>query len=1075
MTKEKQIAVSRIYKENWYCNSILGNCANENWNTSVNSIGKFNRCTLKRRCEELQEDLNIPSKRILRSTHIMSQVLNNYERNTSVSLLGIHKSNKKLSMTKTSNVNINNKAILKYDVQSRICKSNGHCNLYDNNEINYKQNTKFQQKNLFMYKTNLSQQKSLKTKSHKDINQSNATNIQNLIDSNCERDYTISIQTRRKSSCKINKSITTEESNKSHLKIKGKKQKHTGDIVHKYKKCNEKTKKNKYSKRMVEKVNTNNSPIVTTVQSSKIDTKTNKKHIAMHRNCIGNKRLIIPLIKIDDLPSSELSKLIRLSKSVQIKQNTQGNENLYFGTKNITETQCSTYKRYRTTNLKQGEEINVLYKSVFERRYTKFKDNGREEIDTNIKLERNMYKMSLENKVNTTEILQGNECKSGSTDLLENILQLFLKNKRNVTNIKTRQKSKIETSMKKSVAMCSKCAEIFNLLRQFSGKINFIQNEKLLIECTLCNVQINSLFHFQQHLMDIHLQCEGKSLARNKKFPVVIMNFSEQVNVNRSSQLIFECCCCSRIFDRTIDFEEHVKNMHYISDIKKCKSKQIAKSSELCTTFQNEQVLDETCALNKHYIFDTSTDVDGISSQITKENSEIIGKLNIDEKYANSISEIAMISKSELSNMPDIKINQRFKAYQRDKRYSFICHICFKKYKREHMLLSHISEHVKNSDADVCEQQKTQENNNLITFDNDLVLNSKIKTSQDCINSFKDNNTSNSTVNLKELSQNTLISKIIDKKVNTFENTNIEHVTKGDSISNKIDDYSYLLHINLTQKTEEGIKRKKLIKFNVNVAKKYKTSTSSEQQNVENKIENKRPKSFTANSSFAMDISKKNVNGLKRLQCNICDKKFSSLTILKEHMFILHDSLFEDPKLSNLPTVPYFNDNHKIQNQSAQDIYTFKEKHDLLHKMQASKKILQNDDKHGEEAVCQTFNTDKKNRKWRCSPCKENFALLRNYLRHKYYCHNDESVVHICDNCNKILTSVAMVNIHTCTNVISWICKRCNCNFSSGVSLTKHNMKCHLEKVGPHICKICKLSFLTAYMLTKHEATHSKQ
>ncbi|KAK9298581.1 hypothetical protein QLX08_008166 [Tetragonisca angustula] len=1048
----------------------------------MNSIGKLNRSTLKRRnCGELQEDSNVPTKRILRSTHVMGQVLNNYERNTSVSLFGIRKNNKKLSMIKTSNVNINNKAILKYDVQSRIFKSDGHCNLCDDNEINQKQNTKFQQENLFTYKTNLSQQKSLKAKLHKNINQSSATNIQNLtIDSNRERDHTISIQTRRKGSCKINKSITTEESNKFHLQIsfaKGQGQKNMDRTVRKYKKCNEKTKKKKYSKRTMEKVNTNNSPIVTTVRASKINTKTNK-NVAMDRNCTGNKRLIIPLIKIDDFPSSELSKLIRQPNFVQVKQNIQANRNVYFETENITGTQCSTYKQYRTTNLKQDEEINVLYKSVFERRYTEFKDHEKEEIDANIKLETNTYKMSLENKVNTTEILQGNACKLGSTNLSENILELFLKNKRNITNIKTRQKSKIETCLKKSVAMCSKCAEIFNLLRQFSGKINFVQNEKLCIECTLCNVQINSLFHFQQHVMDIHLQCEGKSLARNKKFPVVIINFSEQVDVDKSSQFIFECCCCSRIFDRATNFEEHIKNMHYTSDVKKCKSKQIAKSSELRTTFQNEQVLDETCVLNKHYVFDTSTNADEISSQITKENSEIIEnirKLNIDEKYANSISEIAVTSKSELSNMPNIKINQRFKAYQRHKRYPFICDICFKKYKRKHMFLSHISKHgTKNSDTDVREQQKTQETNNLITFDNNLILNSKIKTSQECINTFKDDNTSNSTVNLKELSQNTLISKIIDKKVNSFENTNMKCVEE-DSISNKIDDYSYLLHVNLTQKTEEGMKRQKLIKFNINVAKKYKTSIS-EQQNIENRIENKGPKGFTTNSSFAMDVSKKNVNGLKKLQCNICDKKFNSLTILKEHMFILHDSLFEDPELSNLPTIPpTINDNRKIQNLSTRDIYTSKEKHDLLHKMQTPKKILQNDDKHGKKGVYQTFNADKKkNRKWRCSPCKENFALLRNYLRHKYYCHNDESVVHICDNCNKILTSVAMVNIHMCTNVISWICKRCNFNFSSSVSLTKHNMNCHLEKVGPHVCKICKLSFLTAYMLTKHEATHSK-
>ncbi|CAD1473573.1 unnamed protein product, partial [Heterotrigona itama] len=860
MTKKKQTAISGIYKENWYCNSMLS--ANKNWNTSANSgTGTFNRSTLKRRnCGESQQDSNVPSKRILRSTHVTEcQVLqNNCERNTSASLLGIpSKSNKKLSAIKTSNVNIKDKATLKHDVQSRMCKSNRHCNLYDSNGINRKQNTKFQQENLLAYETNLSQRKSLKPKSRKNINQSNATNIpSSIVESNWERNYTTSIQTRRKGNCETIKSVTTEESNKFHLQIKGKERK---DLDH------------------------------------------------------------------------------------------------------AAETQCSTYKQYRTNgNLKQDEEINILYKSVFERRYTEFKDNGRKEIDANIKLERNTYKMSVENKVNTTETLR--------------------------------------------------------------GKINFMQSERLRIECTLCNVQINSLFDFQQHVTDIHLQCKRKSLGRKTKFPVVIVNLNEQINADdRGSQFIFECCCCSRIFDRAIDFEEHINNMHRTSDVKrKCKSKRTAKSSELyATTFKDEQVVDETCALNEHYVFDISTNVDGISNQIiTKENLEIIEnvrRLNIDEKYGNGISRIAITSKSELTNIPSYtEINERFKAYQRHKRYSFSCDVCFKRYKRKHMFLSHMSKHVRG------EQRKTQESDNPITLDNDPALNSNVKTCQGYIDSFEeDDDTSNPTVNLNELNQNTLISKMIDKNKevsNSIENANMEYVTKEDSTSNKIDNYSYLLRINLTQKTEEGTKRQKSIKFDINVAKKYKTSSSNEQQNIENEIENKRPpkSSFTRNGSFAMtdtkkmDKKKKDESGVKKRQCNVCDKKFSSLTILKEHMFILHDSLLEDPELSNLPTMPRFNDNRKIQNLSTQDTYTLEEKRDLSHETRTRKKMLGNGDEHGKVTVYQTFNTDKKNRKWRCNACKENFALLRNYLRHKYYCHNDESVVHICDNCNKILTSVAM-------------------------------------------------------------------
>lgn len=1099
--KVEQAIVSVIYKENQNYNTTLASCADKNQNILMNSTI---RSTLNRRnCDKCQENLSISPKNTLKSTSIVNRVLNKCDGNTSVLLLGNYRNNKKSSMTETPNIiEDDHKAVLNHDLQNITCfcnKSNTNCNLYNKNEIHCEQNVKFQQKSLPI----ISQQRSLEAKACRKRNQSNATN---------ETDCNISMQTKRENSCDISKSITTEESRKGvytkgkrqrtikstcHLQIKKNKQKRIYSTVHKYKQCNKVT-KNKYYKVIGKRKDISNFSTVTIIPSSKIDTKINKD-IARHKNCIDIKNLIIPLIKIDDLPTSELSKLIQSTKSIENKENIQKDENICNETGNIVEIQCSAYKKHSATELKQEQEINILYKSVFEERCTIFEENVVNKIDENIrniKFEEETYKISP-----------------------ENILQFFLKNRRDI-DIRTRLRSSIENIYKyhirKSVAMCIKCIEVFNLLRQFSGKVNFVQNEKVCIECTLCNLQINSLFYFQKHLMDIHLQCERKSLRKQKKFAVAVINFSDQLDLDINNQFIFECCCCSKIFDHTTNFEEHIKNMHHgfdhhTDDVKKCEAEQMAVTSETYTTFKNEQVFNETCALGKNYIFDVPTNIDEISNsgkeiniqndyineydinakeiilknniyhtnsnnknlllemevkgeqindinnsdvtEIRKENQKLkedIEKLN-DEKYLNSISKL------KLSNI-SIKIDGRFKEYWKHKKsFSFICNVCFKKYRRKQAFLSHISKHVTNFDTNVHEQQKAEENNDLIRHENDVVLNAHTKTSQDNSKSFKDNNVLHSTINLAESDQNTLMSRTIDNEVDNGENGNVEYDIKDDSVASKTDDCNFALYINLThtQKTRNDAKRQKLIKYSMNITKKRKTSTN-EQQNTENEIGNMFPTNFTTNTNSIIDASKENVSyGLKELHCIICDKRFSSLTIFKEHMFFLHDSLFEDPRSPNLSMIPY-----KVKDLSAQGTRVSKMKRNVTCKIKEVKKVLQQENKQ-------------KYRKWRCNACKENFALLRNYLRHKYYCHNDESVVHICDNCNKILTSVAMVNIHMCINVTTWNCKRCSLTFPNGISLTRHNMNYHLEKVGPHVCKTCKLNFLTMYMLTRHETTHS--
>lgn len=958
------------------------------------------------------------------------------------------------------------------------------------------------------------------------MKQSQANKIHNLVDSKSEIDCNIQIQ--KENNCKVSKSITTRSSKdvytecknqktvKSicYLDMKKKKPKKMYYKINKYKHHINKLGKNKYCKKILNKENTNKFSKITMLHSKKNDIKINK-NITKHKNFLNTKKLTIALTKIDDLPLSELSKII--PDYVVNKLKKQDSKGIYYETKDIIKTQCCSYKQYRTTELKQNEEINVLYhKSVFEKKCTKFKENIMEGIDTNItniKFERNTYKMSLQNEINNVEILQDNEHKLENINLLENILKFFLKTKDNMMNRRTRHKLKIqklhEHGIIKSLAICNKCKEIINLLQQFSNKINFINDEKLCIECTLCNLQINSLSHFQEHLMNIHLKCEKDILPKKDKFAVVIINFNKQLNLNNNNQFIFECCCCSKIFDHMSSFEEHVKKYHDFNYcIKKNKTtKQIVKNPESCTTFQNEP------KFKKNHIFDITTkavEISNLEKKIdtqhnnhinefcinTKEinfknniyynsnNKNLLSKVKIKEKQINDTQIMQKIPK--IKNIQKLNIDEKYsnnitiisesnsKSLQNQNSNSF--NDCFnQKYKGRKYKKTHISTHVNNSHADMYKRQKIQESKKAIKYENDLILqNVNSKNSKDHTTIFKNNNIINSIINLEKPNQNISISEIIDKKINV-KNDNMEYVIKKDNIMNENDDCNYTLNINLIQKTKEGIKKQKLIKFNMNITKKYTTNTTNKEKFIENIMENKFPINLNRNSNFAINITKNNNNyNLTELYCNICDKKFSSLTILREHMF-LHDSLFKSSQFSNSLMIPYFNNPHKIKNLSKKNTYISRKKNNVLLKIKILKKILQKRNKVHEQTIYQVpnKNINKKNRKWRCSPCKENFALLRNYLRHKYYCHNDESVIHICDNCNKILTSVAMVNIHICTNVTSWNCKRCNLNFSNAISLTQHNMNTHLETIGPHKCKICKSSFLTLHMLIRHETIHS--
>ncbi|XP_044574487.1 uncharacterized protein LOC123258496 isoform X2 [Cotesia glomerata] len=106
--------------------------------------------------------------------------------------------------------------------------------------------------------------------------------------------------------------------------------------------------------------------------------------------------------------------------------------------------------------------------------------------------------------------------------------------------------------------------------------------------------------------------------------------------------------------------------------------------------------------------------------------------------------------------------------------------------------------------------------------------------------------------------------------------------------------------------------------------------------------------------------------------------------------------------------------------------------------------------------------------KWQCVHCKLSFKIFRAFSNHLFFEHNDESLIHICENCHEILTNLDQINKHLCVNVTSWTCKLCDLKFESGFEFRNHNTQKHYELFEPSVCLACGKKFLTHYMLMRH-------
>lgn len=222
------------------------------------------------------------------------------------------------------------------------------------------------------------------------------------------------------------------------------------------------------------------------------------------------------------------------------------------------------------------------------------------------------------------------------------------------------------------------------------------------------------------------------------------------------------------------------------------------------------------------------------------------------------------------------------------------------------------------------------------------------------------------------------------------------------------------------------------------------------------------PVKVTKISKF--DNNKKIEKTAIKVQCYICDKQFDLQEELNRHMHFIHKK-----GLEHMPNNCSFSRQLKKERVKPKKINVVpvatSESVTCEHcAMQFNSVSLMENHKS-------IVHKSLQKRTWLCDICNQSFTLLQKYLLHRFYTHNDQSLVHVCENCDKVLTSVAMVNVHLCENVTSWSCRPCNKNFSNSIVLRAHNTEAHLEMIGPHTCDTCKMEFLTVSMLNRHKNT----
>lgn len=214
-------------------------------------------------------------------------------------------------------------------------------------------------------------------------------------------------------------------------------------------------------------------------------------------------------------------------------------------------------------------------------------------------------------------------------------------------------------------------------------------------------------------------------------------------------------------------------------------------------------------------------------------------------------------------------------------------------------------------------------------------------------------------------------------------------------------------------------------------------------------------------------------------QCKTCEKTFDFKRSYSEHMFFMHDAIFDDSVVCDLLKPSFKGKNienalqqdtgYKINNctneefaQSAETRVTIDDSNTVKACLMHPESLV-NLEKNANDGIINNNNARN------CSQCGERYVQVTSYFQHRYDIHGDDSLVHVCENCSKVLITVNMVNSHLCTQVDTFSCKDCELKFVNGLALKQHNTTTHFESIGPHVCHDCKKCFLTNRMLQKHK------
>ncbi|XP_076374456.1 uncharacterized protein LOC143258767 [Megalopta genalis] len=855
------------------------------------------------------------------------------------------------------------------------------------------------------------------------------TNLQHLVNSNLKDDCDISMEVNKKNECEINKSIKIEKTktdvhrsikkkeiikSECHIDVK-KKGQHPFNPSNKCKHSAFKTMKKTLVSTKINKKKL--------IGSLKDVTQASNRNIKIIKNFKNNRELIIPLVKLEYLSVSEITQLIHTPRYIENKIKNSGKKEMQYTVKNIRKENCTIRKQYKVTKIKKNDQFNKVHNSI-----KKCEDQTIDDLHKN--KEGSMCPTQDVNNFTSIDRLTTQRLEEQVVNRDNNTSSLFSTEEHFTTTAVYQRDSKNElTVIKTAQSVLNKECSYFN---DSIKQENNVENQSSELEGNECDISTNNEVDKAETLQDNNSHLQTNELLENI-YKFYLKNKIKGINNSKKTQMeeyikedrgmptiIAICVKCKEILNLMLQFSAKT---NFTRD-EPLQIECVVCNVHMYSVSRFQQHLmdvhlqcenNEFLRTKKRYI------VDIIHFNMDKENSKYKKYkccccLRVFDRQGTFKQHLTRMHNTSCQFLDKVKKCEHVKKEERPKKCLYSCEICSIKYKEKRSLLSHMSKHTMDSKNVKKELQEILQDNNVSEVENNAHLpGTYIKDLND-----RPNDTLSSVMNkdLEEANCNTTAEEIIPEKFNNSNNDSAFRMWRT------------------------GVKRQKLMR--------------------------KLRRDTTAQQTVCCEQ--------EEIRCKLCDKEFNSFDLLKEHMFFLHDSVLEDREVSNL-LVPYLSDSNDADgNKTTLGDENLINEHNIP-KQNVPEIPRKEENRIYENVMCKMLNDCNINRRKirHCNLCKKNFPSYKSYACHRYNVHKDVSVVHVCDNCNKVLTSVRMVNIHICTGrkVTYWNCKRCNQKFINGIRLMQHNVSYHFETAGPYTCYSCELSFLTKYMLEKHVSVHS--